>query len=346
MLGWPFHLTVWGVIDFMMLYGSGRFARHWMFYQDTIEVFSEENPAGEVLEAKVYKALLIFAIVLGFVVTAKRYYIGLSFGKATYSRYSEKLSSVLKDCLLVSNVAQISSKAYETEDAIEKQVVVDASSYLPKTPTNEGRADGRPRLSQDRSTLSRSEKKQIIDLLEDWEEIDLSDKGVEEPSISSIVLFRASVSYLYTDFPFSPAFGFVKTRVQMVDGAQEVYARLVEKQNDGDVLTFQTIAQTAVKKGKLKEETVKDLVRVFRPTRDGLLTLLDFCKSVDALYKDLRLLRVALANEAKMNKTSETMINGEFRTFKPETFKPKILTFLFSFFLFHRGLRISVDYWN
>ena len=318
MLGWPFHLAAWGIIDLMMLFGSGRFAKHWMFYQDTIEVFSEENPAGEVLEAKVYQSLLIFAIVAGVLVTAKRYYIGLSFGKATYSRYSEKLSSILKDSLLVSSIARFSDKAYETEQfSIEQQVVVNASSYLPKTPTKEGRTDGRTGgLDQDRTILSASEKKRIIDLLEDWEEIDLSDKGVEVPSISSIVQFRASESYLCVDFPFSPAFGFVKTRVQMVDGAQEVYTRLIEKQNDGNVLTFQTIAQTAVTEGKLEEERVKELVRLFRPTRDGLLTLLDFCKSIDALYKDLRLLRVALANEAKMNRTSETIINSKFRSFR------------------------------
>ena len=314
MLGWPFHLTAWGVIDFMMLFGSGKFAKHWLFYQNLFEVFTEKNPAGKVLEAQVYQALLIFALVAGIVVTAKRYYIGLLFGKSTYSRYSEKLSSILKDSLLVSTIARFSKDAYETEqDSIEKQVVVHASSYLPKIPTKEGRADSRPRLDRgDRSIFSVGEKKLIIDLLEDWEEIDLSDKGVEEPSISSIVQFRASESYLYSDFPFSPSFGFVKTRVQMVDGAQEVYTRLVEKQNDGNVLTFQTIAQTAVKKGKLEKETVKDLVRLFRPTRDGLLTLLDFCKSVDALYKDLRLLRVALANEAKMNRSSEAIINGKF----------------------------------
>jgi hypothetical protein len=319
-----------------MLFGSGRFAKHWLFYQDIIEVFTEENPAGEVLEAEVYKALLIFAIVAGALVTAKRYYTGLQFGRLTYSRYSEQLSSILKDSLLVSNVAQFSNTAYETE-----QAVVDASSYLPrKTPTEkEGRADGRPRLvphDPGRIILSVNETKLILDLLEDWEEIDLCDKAIEEPSISSIVQFRASESYLYTDYPFSPAFGFVKTRVQMVDGAQEVYTRLVKKQKDGDILTFQTIAQTAVKEGKLEEKTAKDLVRIFRPTRDGLLTRLDFCKSVDAVYKKLRLLRVTLANEAKLNKTSESIMNGKyFEPSKPETFKPKIYSPLFSSGLFY-----------
>jgi small-conductance mechanosensitive channel len=39
------------------------------------------------------------------------------------------------------------------------------------------------------------------------------------------------------------------------------------------------------------------------------LTLLDFCKSIDELYKELRLLRLALQNDAHMNKTSEKLIN-------------------------------------
>jgi len=35
--GWPFVLFSWGVTDFFILYHT-KFARHWLFWQDTIEL--------------------------------------------------------------------------------------------------------------------------------------------------------------------------------------------------------------------------------------------------------------------------------------------------------------------
>ena len=47
------------------------------------------------------------------------------------------------------------------------------------------------------------------------------------------------------------------------------------------------------------------MVKLFRPDREGNLTLLDFAKSVDSVYKELRLLRASVANSSRMDKAFE-----------------------------------------
>ena len=67
------------------------------------------------------------------------------------------------------------------------------------------------------------------------------------------------------------------------------------------ILSFDTLALLAVHKdGTIDEEQLKELIRLFRPERNGNLTLLDFAKSVDSVYKEMRLLRVSVASQAKV----------------------------------------------
>ena len=51
---------------------------------------------------------------------------------------------------------------------------------------------------------------------------------------------------------------------------------------------------------------------MFRPDRDGTLTLLDFVKSVDTVYKELSLMRASVANNSKMDRAFEKIINAGF----------------------------------
>jgi len=68
------------------------------------------------------------------------------------------------------------------------------------------------------------------------------------------------------------------------------------------VLKFETLALLAVRRsGKLDEEKVKHLVKLFRPDREGNLTLLDFAKSVDSVYKELRLLRASVESSSRVS---------------------------------------------
>ena len=81
--------------------------------------------------------------------------------------------------------------------------------------------------------------------------------------------------------PFSVAFGPASTREECIESAERVYHRLLLSTPERKILSFDTLALLAVHKdGTLDEEQLKELIRLFRPERDGNLTLLDFAKSV------------------------------------------------------------------
>jgi hypothetical protein len=42
--GWPFIVFMWAVLDFGLLYGTSRFAAHWLFWQNFAEVMNAANP--------------------------------------------------------------------------------------------------------------------------------------------------------------------------------------------------------------------------------------------------------------------------------------------------------------
>lgn len=78
------------------------------------------------------------------------------------------------------------------------------------------------------------------------------------------------------------------------------------KTPSADILNFGTIALLAIDNdGTMDEEYVKELIKFFRPDRDGKLSLLDFAKTVDAAYKELRLLRATVANSSKVRPNAQ-----------------------------------------
>jgi len=86
-----------------------------------------------------------------------------------------------------------------------------------------------------------------------------------------------------------------------------------EEEEAGSMLQFHTVTLTALKKdGKFDDKLAKDLVTLFRPARDGDIQLVDFCKSIDSLYKEIRKLRASIATESRMNAASEACINVVF----------------------------------
>lgn len=75
-----------------------------------------------------------------------------------------------------------------------------------------------------------------------------------------------------------------------------------------DELNFETLAELATdSRGSVDEERLKDLIKLFRPDRDGQLSRLAFTKSVDTVYKRLRLLSANIHNsryDATVHQTS------------------------------------------
>jgi hypothetical protein len=64
------------------------------------------------------------------------------------------------------------------------------------------------------------------------------------------------------------------TRENTIQSSQEVYRRLQLRSQDEEKLKFEIIALIAVRRdGTLDETKLKDLVRLFRPDRDGSLSM-------------------------------------------------------------------------
>jgi hypothetical protein len=176
--------------------------------------------------------------------------------------------------------------------------------------------------------LSSAQQLKIDDLLGEWEEIDLADKTSETPDLSAIVQFGSSLGLLGSRYPFGQAFGRAETRHQVIECAQDVYADLLKLQqrlnlqqvyekNGGldpkTTLKFHTLSIIAMDDiGGLDMKLAKELMHVFRPSREGDISLVEFVKSIDTQYKEMRKLRASVANEGKMNAGTEKIINVVF----------------------------------
>lgn len=135
-------------------------------------------------------------------------------------------------------------------------------------------------------------------------------------SISSVLKFRNALTFIRNDYPFSYAFGLAGSREECVDSAQECYNRLLLAHTAEErVLHFETLAMTALQDdGTIDQAKAKNLVKAFRPDRDGCLSMLDFVKSVDAIYKEFRLLQASIENSSQIDRAFENIVNIAFYT--------------------------------
>mmetsp|Transcript_28640 Transcript_28640/g.69388 ORF Transcript_28640/g.69388 Transcript_28640/m.69388 type:complete len:686 (-) Transcript_28640:49-2106(-) len=342
--GWPFVLILWALFNFALLFGSRRFSEHWLYYQDWIELFNECNPSGSVTSNSSYGGLLVYAIFLGILVALKRFWLGLRFGKASYVRYAEKLADILKDLLMVSRVAKVSRYEYYSEmrpHDMDDNSVLDfwyaageeqeaaPESFLENVSEEGQKGKGHKRtytsMTVESATfMNDKQNEDIRELLGEWEDLELSDGTLDnDADLGSIIQFRASIGVLESPMPYSPAFGVARTRKEVIEGSEKLYESLLKKQQFLEssflpphvpaTLRFHTIALTALKStGHFDEKLCKSLVKLFRPGRDGLVSKLEFCKSIDNQYKELRKLRASIVNEGKVNIASERIINAIF----------------------------------
>jgi hypothetical protein len=140
----------------------------------------------------------------------------------------------------------------------------------------------------------------------------------EIASIAAVFRFRRALAFIQQRFPFSLAFGIADSREACVESAQEVYKRLMLMYNndkemsstEDKILKFETIAILAiVKSGQIDQEKAKALIKLFRPDRQGNLSALDFVKSVDAVYREFRLLDASIENSSQIDRAFENIFN-------------------------------------
>jgi hypothetical protein len=73
--GWQFMLTWWAIYDLCMLSGDGKFANHWMSYQDVVELFNDTNPSGNIPNSYWNFRILYVALILGLIVALKTFFM-------------------------------------------------------------------------------------------------------------------------------------------------------------------------------------------------------------------------------------------------------------------------------
>ena len=284
-------------------------------------MFNETNPSGNFTSAPEYKSALVVALVVSVVVAAKRFWVGFWFGKKTYHRYAEDLTAVMKKSLLIGQVAALArdkeSMGFELEDLGLDIRTYDDHDETHNDEGSKGSTSARDAASprhgaaagglMQQANLSSFQKIRINELLGAWEEPDATNGKDAEAPIAAIIQFRQSLSYLNTQFPFSAAFGSASNRTECITSSEAVYKRLLGKDQ---MLRFDLIASLAINRnGEMDEEKLKALIKLFRPDRDGSLGLVDFARSIDSVYKELRLLRASVANSTRMDASFETIFN-------------------------------------
>ena len=316
--GWPSTVSIWAIFNFALLFGSSDFTEHWLYWQEYIGLFTAENPSGNVLNSEWNAKILTIALILGMAVSLKRLLLGLYLGKRTFNAYADQLASIMQRILLISEVATL-AKSFERELRIRgTQLGVSSSTYAANmgaqrdklfntfadldedTASVQGqdsavsmtdRSEGYSKVTQiidsaDRNPwsglLSYTQQQRIIQLLGQWEEPIIAENVVEKISVSALLQFRRSMACLNTQFPFSAAFGFADTRENCIQSAQELYRRLLLNDPEQSDLSFETLALLGLQSdGSLDQAKLKDLMRLFRPDRDGQFGILDFVKSID-----------------------------------------------------------------
>lgn len=87
----------------------------------------------------------------------------------------------------------------------------------------------------------------------------------------------------------------------------EIYGLLLRANTESDVLNFEVLSVLARDpvSQDIDNTKVKELVRIFRPERDGTLDIIGFIRSIDRVYKDMRLLRASIRNSSQIDQAFE-----------------------------------------
>jgi hypothetical protein len=216
-------------------------------------------------------------------------------------RYGDELAKLMNKALMIGRVASF-ARALE-----HKSVTVRGVGEVGRSILQEGLKEENDEVDRendvDLTSLHQQsdQSSRINELLGEWEDANEYETSNENATIGAIIQFRQSLTYLTTSYPFSGAFGSARTREECIASSEQLYKKLMMKSPKADVLNFDTLAQVAIApNGKLDEVLAKNLIHFFRPDRNGNLTLLDFAKSIDECYKELRLLRASVAASSKM----------------------------------------------
>ncbi|KAG7356332.1 mechanosensitive ion channel [Nitzschia inconspicua] len=332
--GWPFVFFWWGIFDFALIHGDRQFSQHWLFWQDYVGLFNSDNPSGNVLETLTYTRILTLTTVISFVVAIKRFVVGLWLSQNTFNHYGEQLAKLMHKMVLVSQVAQLSRKLHKASKATYRSpfskeaasfVVSNTMKHIysredlvkedDQSTSSSLQSDGMAsRDNKTRDTLTEAlddgQRLKLYQLLDEWEEPDRNSDENSRVSISAVLRFRNALNLIQNDHAFSLAFGPTHSREACIQSSQETYKRLLSATPGEQNLHFETLGLITIVDGnEIDQEKARDLVKVFRPRRDGILTMLDFVKSTDSVYKEFRLLQASIQNSSQIDIAFENILN-------------------------------------
>jgi hypothetical protein len=169
---------------------------------------------------------------------------------------------------------------------------------------------GAKRKSQRSNLVDASTKAEIEKLLE-WDEPMTKQKlAWNDTTIRTILQFKETLNYMDTDYPLSVPFGKADTQKHCIESSEKVFNRLLMKTPESDKLKFETLLVVALNEdGTLDRGKVKTLKRLFKPSRNGDITLLDFIRGCHDVYKRIKMFRAKTLNSAQLDDAFEQLIN-------------------------------------
>ena len=135
--GWPFSVAVWGFLDLLLLEGKGEFQQHWFYFlpsfggNSTPGTNGGDSSGSYILASESYVRLLLSMMLAGFACAIKRTAVAMYFGRRTFVQFKPRLEKLLKEVVLVSEVAALADEAEIV--ATEDMIMLEMSTKTPKS---------------------------------------------------------------------------------------------------------------------------------------------------------------------------------------------------------------------
>mmetsp|Transcript_83 Transcript_83/g.359 ORF Transcript_83/g.359 Transcript_83/m.359 type:complete len:904 (+) Transcript_83:147-2858(+) len=314
--GWPSLMWNWGVYTSLLLYGTNSFANHWLYFQNGLRIFNDENPSGTVTSAASYGGLILIAYLVPITVCLKRHSLGLHMGARLYVRYNERLQNVLLHVLLITELSLWVRKKRDRKATFTHFQRGESSESLSfRFRSKDDRLDdGNPQTGdevQRESSTGNEVDMDFASFLDPWTEPERKN-GEEDVSGKHIIEFQQALTVLTRPSFFSSAFGTVESRDECTKSSELLFCRILKIMDSNDESFNLADLTEWMFKGcntAAEQQKAKELEDLLCPDKEGLVYIVDFIGSIDEVYKKVRMLEHAVNNASHIDKSYEALVN-------------------------------------
>ncbi len=107
---WPYNICFWAVLDFCLLFGNYAFPRHWLFWQNKLDIFNDNNPVNGVTNSNGYMRLLFTCIFVGIAASLKRLFLAVYLGRRTVAHFNAEMEKVFAKMILIGEIAALAKE--------------------------------------------------------------------------------------------------------------------------------------------------------------------------------------------------------------------------------------------